>query len=266
MNAYNPFFGPAAPDLGWIPAPRYLLRRERILGMIAGVQPGRLLEVGPGAGALLVEFTRAGFACEALEQSAAARQLATAFLAGFGAAVPVHQNPQAHWKEGFDLVCAFDVLEHIEEDAAALEQWHSWLRPGGVLLLSVPAHGSRWNAGDVWAGHYRRYEREGLVRLLAQNGFSVRVFECYGFPLANLTERIGAPMYQRKLNAKRRAKEHAHRQGSDVSGIDRSSHLHVHSLLTSWVGRGIFWGCMRLQRLFLRSDLGNGYLTLAVRK
>lgn len=266
MNTYHPFFGPAASELGWIPAPRYLLRRDRIRRMIDEVQPGRLLEVGPGAGALLVEFTRAGFACEALEQSASARQLATDFLARFGAAVPVHQSPQPHWTEGFDLVCAFDVLEHIEEDAAALGQWCSWLKPGGVLLLSVPAHHSRWNAGDVWAGHYRRYEREGLVSLLEQKHFSVEVFECYGFPLANLTERIGALVYQRKLNAKIRAKEHTHRQGSDASGIDRSFHLHVQSLLTSWVGRGVLWGCMWLQRLFLRSDLGNGYLTLAVKR
>ena len=264
MNTFDALYGPAAPDLGWIPAPRYLLRRDRIRRMIAGVQPGRLLEVGPGAGALLVEFSRVGFTCEALEQSAQARQLATDFLARFGAAVPVHQSPQPHWTAFFDLICAFDVLEHIEEDGLALEQWRSWLRPGGVLLLSVPAHTSKWNAGDIWAGHYRRYARDGLISLLAEKHFSVEAFECYGFPLANLTELIGARVYQRKLNAKRREEAHAHRQGSDVSGIDRAAHLRFQSLLTSCVGRGILWGGMRLQRLFLGSDLGNGYLTLAV--
>ncbi len=266
MNAYQPFFGPAAPELGWIPAPRYLLRRDRIRRMIARVQPGRLLEVGPGAGALLVEFTRAGFVCDALEQSASARQLASAFLARFGAAVPMHQNPQEQWSEGFDLVCAFDVLEHIEEDGAALAQWRSWLKPGGVLLLSVPAHVQQWNARDIWAGHYRRYERGNLIALLEQSGFSVELFECYGFPLANLTEVVGAPGYQKKLRQAELSDEEGRLQGTDRSGIDRSRDLRFYRMLTSRVGRGILWGCMGLQRLFLRSDLGNGYLTLAVRR
>ena len=43
MNTFDALYGPAAPDLGWIPAPRYLLRRDRIRRLIAGVQPGRLL-------------------------------------------------------------------------------------------------------------------------------------------------------------------------------------------------------------------------------
>ena len=47
------FLGPAAPDLGWVPAPRYLMRRARILRQLSTIPTGRLLEVGPGAGMIL---------------------------------------------------------------------------------------------------------------------------------------------------------------------------------------------------------------------
>ena len=55
------FLGPAAPDLGWVPAPRYLMRRARIRALLEALDPGRLPEVGPGAGALLIEGARRGF-------------------------------------------------------------------------------------------------------------------------------------------------------------------------------------------------------------
>src|SRR3546814_6549126 len=64
---------------------------------------------------------------------------------------------------------AFEVLEHIEDDHAALRQWLGWLKPGGILLMSVPAHPSQWNAADVWAGHFRRYRKRELLGLVEEN-------------------------------------------------------------------------------------------------
>jgi len=85
--------------------------------------------------------------------------------------------------KSFDLVCAFEVLEHIEDDASALSKWRSVLRPRGWLLLSVPAHQRRFGPSDERVGHYRRYERTSLTRLLGQAGYTDIAISTYGFPL-----------------------------------------------------------------------------------
>ncbi len=76
-------------------------------------------------------------------------------------------------REAFDLVGAFDVLEHIDDDQAVLVQIHRSLRPGGGLLLTVPQHRWLWSAQDVAAHHVRRYEARALHRKLHAAGFEV---------------------------------------------------------------------------------------------
>src|SRR4051812_33038898 len=58
----------------------------------------------------------------------------------------------------FDVVCAFEVLEHVERDRPTLRTWLEQVRPGGPLLLSVPAHAARFGVSDEFVGHFRRYE------------------------------------------------------------------------------------------------------------
>jgi SAM-dependent methyltransferase len=101
----------------------------------------------------------------------------------------------------FDLVCAFEVLEHIEDDAGALDSWAQRVRPGGWLLLSVPAHQSRYAAHDVLAGHFRRYEATDLAALLEKAGFSQIESREYGMPLGYLLETARNAVGKRKLAA-----------------------------------------------------------------
>ena len=63
----------------------------------------------------------------------------------------------------FEVVSAFDVVEHCEPERVALEELCRVLQPGGRLLLSVPAYQWAWSDHDVRAGHYRRYTRQRLV-------------------------------------------------------------------------------------------------------
>jgi SAM-dependent methyltransferase len=71
----------------------------------------------------------------------------------------------------FDAVCLFDVLEHIRDDAGALKRLKGLLKPGGLLLFTVPAHPWLWCQEDLRAGHERRYSRGALKRLLRTCGF-----------------------------------------------------------------------------------------------
>jgi SAM-dependent methyltransferase len=80
----------------------------------------------------------------------------------------------------FELVCALDIVEHVDDEDAALAELSRVASPGAALLLSVPLHPSRWNAFDELVGHQRRYEPVRLLDKLAEYGFSVERSAAYG--------------------------------------------------------------------------------------
>ena len=67
--------------------------------------------------------------------------------------------------DSFDLVTCLDVLEHVDDDKA-VDEIRRVLRPGGLLVVTVPAHRHLWNENDVYSQHLRRYSRRELVRRL----------------------------------------------------------------------------------------------------
>jgi SAM-dependent methyltransferase len=76
--------------------------------------------------------------------------------------------------EEFDVIGAFDVLEHIEDDQLALENMHQACKPGGGIILTVPQHQFLWSALDDYAYHKRRYDREGMLEKIERSGFILR--------------------------------------------------------------------------------------------
>jgi SAM-dependent methyltransferase len=75
----------------------------------------------------------------------------------------------------FDSVMCFNVLEHIADDAGALDAFRAQLRPGGTLLLLVPAHPALFGSADRMLDHERRYRKSVLRELLAEHGFATEV-------------------------------------------------------------------------------------------
>jgi SAM-dependent methyltransferase len=73
----------------------------------------------------------------------------------------------------FDVVSAFDVVEHCDDDALALSELARVLAPGGRMMLSVPAYQWAWSDHDVQAGHYRRYTRGRLRHVVEGAGMTV---------------------------------------------------------------------------------------------
>jgi SAM-dependent methyltransferase len=77
------------------------------------------------------------------------------------------------FREEFDVVGAFDVIEHIEEDERVLAQMHAALKPGGCIVITVPQHAWLWSETDEYACHVRRYSASELHRKIEAAGFEI---------------------------------------------------------------------------------------------
>jgi SAM-dependent methyltransferase len=162
------------------------LRFGAVRRSLAIAGPGRVLEIGAGEGALGAWLARR---CEytGIEPDAESRRVATSRLHTLG-----HGEMYGELVEGddrsYDTVCAFEVLEHIEDDRQALAAWRAQLVPRGFLLLSVPAHSKRFGLSDTYVGHFRRYDRAQLRERLEAEGFEIVRWRSYGVGLGQLVD------------------------------------------------------------------------------
>ncbi|MCP5034126.1 MAG: class I SAM-dependent methyltransferase [Actinomycetia bacterium] len=165
----------------WTPSPRHLLRVGCISDVTANWQPGTVLEVGAGTGDVTNRFVERGFTVTATDLGSQSRQL---LRQRFGHEVTVVDDLES-MTSAIDYLFAFEVLEHINDDLGALRSWVAHLRPGGRVLISVPAHQRKFGDPDRAAGHVRRYERHQLMALLDDAGLIEAELSNYGFPLGN---------------------------------------------------------------------------------
>ena len=136
-----------------------------------------------------------------VEPDAASCEVARVRLAASGSGGEVRHGDLAAVRadELFDLVCAFEVIEHIEDDEGALGAWVGHLRPGGSLIVSTPAWQHRFAAADRMVGHFRRYDPAKLEDLLLAAGLEgVRVTQ-YGAPLGYVLETARNAVGRRRL-------------------------------------------------------------------
>jgi SAM-dependent methyltransferase len=145
----------------------YRARRKVLAALIARVvrpRPNsRILEVGCGTGHNFPMLDRFG-SVEAIEVDEAARAMAERRLGRAVGSAPLPELagvPAGH----FDMVGSFDVIEHIEDDRAALAGIARCLKPGGKFVMTVPAHQWLWSEHDRVNHHHRRYTKNGVEAL-----------------------------------------------------------------------------------------------------
>ena len=167
----------------------YRARREILATLIerriALPDQARILEIGCGTGhnlPMLAKFGR----LDAIEIDGAARAIASSRL---GHAVKNASLPQLPGIEdgAYDLIALLDVLEHVAADREALVSIARKLKPGGRILLTVPAHPWMWSAHDVVNHHERRYTRKTLAKVIAEAGLKAELLTWFNsvlFPVA----------------------------------------------------------------------------------
>lgn len=145
----------------------FRLKRDFVYGLLqdglaaeeGGAGPRRVADVGSGTGIVLEQLPIQGLAVGFEFDRGALRMSQERGLTGLVRSSAV-DLPGA--TGAFDAVLALDVLEHLDDDVAAMREIRRILRPGGVAVISVPAHPALWSPHDAVLHHRRRYRREEL--------------------------------------------------------------------------------------------------------
>ncbi|RIX32426.1 class I SAM-dependent methyltransferase [Sphingomonas edaphi] len=171
--------------------------RRRILdGLIERVvrppNNARILELGAGTGHNLAMLERFG-SVEASELDPVARELASTRL---GREVKEAALPDLSMfpADSYDMIALLDVLEHVPDDKGSLDAILKRLKPGGALLLTVPANPWMWSAHDVAHHHHRRYRKSEIATLARDAGFEIELLSPFNsllFPPIAAVRAIG---------------------------------------------------------------------------
>lgn len=166
----------------WFSARRDIL--TGLLGKLKLKDDARILEAGCGTGGNLNML--AGFGhVTAFEHNDDALVMAKE-KGEFALSQGTLPNQAPDYQDPFDLIVAFDVVEHIKEDRESLIALRRSLRPDGSILITVPAVPFLWSRHDETHHHYRRYTRKQLKSVLEEAGYDVEYMSYFNtmlFPL-----------------------------------------------------------------------------------
>lgn len=239
--------------------PKLVLRESCMNDMSRDWPPGMFVEMGAGTGGMTRLWLERGFrgACHDLGEDS--RQMMRANLASHGEAIRIVDDLAELPDAAFDYLFAFEVLEHIEDDAGVLANWIGHLKPGGRVMVSVPAHQRKFGRSDALVGHVRRYEKRQLLQLLESCGLmDIRIVN-YGFPVTELTRRFSNFLVRNErgyeaMDAEQRSIRSAQ---AKPRTIDRWLKLFSGNLVAPF---------RLIQRWFYRLDLGDGFVATATRR
>ena len=151
----------------------YAERRHLLAAAIKGITPGLAADIGAAGGGNTRVLAQHGWKALALEYgqdgAEVCRDRGLPVARADATKLPLKDN-------SLDLITAFDVLEHLEDDDSAVQEIRRVLRPSGTFLIAVPADPRLWSAHDVAVDHVRRYTRETMLDLLRRNDITVE--EC----------------------------------------------------------------------------------------
>ena len=179
---------------------RAWLRYDVVSRIIDRLQPASVLEIGCGQGAFGARLAgRVDYV--GVEPDTASYEVAASRIEPRGGKVINGLHTAVEPGSTFDAICAFEVLEHIEDDRGALASWIPFIKPGGHLIMSVPAFQERFGPMDKHAGHFMRYSPDELGGRLTEAGLDVDEITVYGWPLGYALEAVRNRIDAKKLSA-----------------------------------------------------------------
>ncbi len=226
--------------------------RQRLLleAFTKRVPRGRVLDAGCGDGSLTMVLLERGYHVVAVDASelAVARLEDKARDIGKGmkletcvAALERIEEPD----ESIEGIVCGEVLEHLEDDLAAVKEFFRTLKPGGICVVTVPADQRKWSFVDEWSGHFRRYTKDSLTELFTQAGFHVDIIHYWGWPVLTVYDRFFFREWARR---------HREKSGEECTGL-KSTRFFQSSLIANLMATAF-----SLDRLFLGLPFGIGIL------
>lgn len=147
----------------------------------------------------------------------------------------------------YELIIMFDLLEHVLNDNDFIKKAYNLLNKGGYFLINIPAKANLYGNKDRYFGHYRRYEKEQIKKLLELNGFKILSFWSYGFPI---TGKVYEYLFKDKI------------KGDEFKNTIESSIKTPKSITNvNRIIRHFYW-IVNIQNLFLNTDIGSEYMIL----
>lgn len=228
-------------------SPSAILRYGTVRRVLRSHGTESIVEVGPGVGAMSWRIA-IGREYHGYEPDPASFRIASSRLRSMAQAHLHNRELPERPELTVDAAVAFEVLEHIEDDQRALEHWSQWIRPGGILLISVPAHEAKYGNWDAQVGHFRRYEREQLIQKLQKAGFIEVQVRSYGAPIGYVLEWLRQRVLSKRL--------HDAEAGEGTARSGRSYQPQRGPRLMSIVMSPF----VLMQRPFAKTELGTGWI------
>ena len=170
-------------------SPMATLRWSVVQRYLDELAPRTVLELGCGQGGFGSRFAeRADYV--GIEPDEKSCSVAQSRMTGKRGKVICGTSDLVGADETYDLVCAFEVIEHLEDDTAMLSDWAEHVAPGKHLMVSVPAWPERFSPMDELVGHYRRYTPVQLHDTLSAAGLTEVRTQLYGWPLGFALESV----------------------------------------------------------------------------
>lgn len=195
----------------------FIARREYIIRLFKQYvnKSKQCLEIGAGTGFIAKGIAESGY------------NISVSDIHLSGLKYSKHQMIQNYYqfdifdspvKDEFDVICLFDVLEHLSDDIQAVTQISTMLKSKGMLILTVPAHQWLWNRDDQIADHKRRYNKKTLERTITASGLKIVHIKYFFIIIVPLL------LIRRFVNKGR---------NDDISIRERKSDIKINSLLNT---------------------------------
>lgn len=237
--------------------PRNWYRESLIINeILKHKKKGKILDFGCGSGNTLLRFLKKGFQGIGIDVSKPAIKFFEKIIKNNNfqknAKLEIGNEEllfSKKYRNYFDIIICGETLEHIKDDKNIVKGFFEVLKKGGICAISVPAHMNQWDTNDDFSSHFRRYEKNELIKLFMETGFSIKKVYYWGYPLSFFWHRL---IYLRLVNKKiTKEKNYSNAPGLFGSILSNSSIKRILSFP--------FW----FDNLFNWTKLGGGLILVA---